>query len=179
VADAVIAAKECMMKKSIVLGVVLSVLSLTFGLGYAEDPLTCGIQTITGNFLTAVGGGGRITDVIHSDATILNSWEKFTLVDSGDGAYGLRTITGNYLTAVGGGGRITDVIHSDAVNLLAWEKFTPLALGNGYYALVTINGHYLTAVGGGGRITDVIHSDATQIGAWEKFRFICLVGFGE
>jgi hypothetical protein len=117
-----------MMKKSIVLGVVLSVLSLTFGLGYAEDPLTCGIQTITGNFLTAVGGGGRITDVIHSDATILDAWEKFTLVDSGDGAYGLRTITGHYLTAVGGGGRITDVIHSDATHIGDWEKFRFICL---------------------------------------------------
>ena len=38
-------------------------------------PTTCTIQTFnTGNFLTAVGGGGRTSDVIHSDATVARSW---------------------------------------------------------------------------------------------------------
>ena len=35
------------------------------------------IATIDGHFLTAVGGGGRTTDTIHSDATVANGWEKF------------------------------------------------------------------------------------------------------
>jgi hypothetical protein len=35
------------------------------------------IGTIDGHFLTAVGGGGRTTDTIHSDATVANGWEKF------------------------------------------------------------------------------------------------------
>jgi hypothetical protein len=35
------------------------------------------IATIDGHYLTAVGGGGRTTDVIHSDATAANGWEKF------------------------------------------------------------------------------------------------------
>jgi hypothetical protein len=35
------------------------------------------IQTIDGHFLTAVDGGGRTTDTIHSDATAINGWEKF------------------------------------------------------------------------------------------------------
>ncbi len=35
------------------------------------------IQTINGHYLTAVGGGGRTTDAIHSDATRVGSWEKF------------------------------------------------------------------------------------------------------
>ncbi|MHA3019774.1 fascin domain-containing protein [Mycobacterium sp. BMJ-28] len=35
------------------------------------------IGTIDGHFLTAVGGGGRTTDTIHSDATAANGWEKF------------------------------------------------------------------------------------------------------
>ena len=37
------------------------------------------VQTIDGHYLTAVGGGGRITDTIHSDATVLNSWERFRI----------------------------------------------------------------------------------------------------
>jgi hypothetical protein len=141
-------------------------------------PVTgCVFQTINGHYLTAVGGGGRITDVIHTDATSIGSWEKFTLVDSGDGSpnihYGFQTFHGFYLTAVSGGGRITDVIHSDATHLLDWEKLSLVSLGYGMYAIQTINGHFLTAVDGGGRITDTIHSDAPWIRAWEKFRVTC------
>ena len=137
----------------------------------------CVFQTVNGHYVTAVGGGGRTTDVIHTDATRIGSWEKFTLIDSGSGTpviqYGLQTTNGHYLTAVGGGGRITDVIHSDATQLQAWEKLTLNSLGSGVYDIQTINGHYLTAVGGGGRITDTIHSDATRVGAWEKFQVSC------
>jgi hypothetical protein len=140
-------------------------------------PKTCTFQTVDGHYVTAVGGGGRITDVIHTDAVRAAAWEQFTLIDSGDGSpsthYGVRTVNGHYLTAVGGGGRITDVIHSDATLLQAWEKFTLIPLGNDSFAIQTINGHYLTAVGGGGRITDTIHSDATRIAGWETFRVQC------
>ena len=45
----------------------------------------CVFQTVNGHYLTAVGGGGRTTDVIHTDATRIGSWEKFTLIDSGRG----------------------------------------------------------------------------------------------
>jgi hypothetical protein len=137
----------------------------------------CVFQTVNGHYLTAVGGGGRTTDVIHTDATQIGAWEKFTLVDSDSGTapieYGIETVNGHYLTAVGGGDRITDVIHSDATQLQAWEKFTLYSLGGGVYDIQTIDGHYLTAVGGGGRITDTIHSDATTVGAWEKFTITC------
>jgi hypothetical protein len=139
-------------------------------------PVVCAIQTVNGHYLTAVGGGGRITDVIHTDATRVGSWEKFTLVDQGAGSpiqYGIQTVNGHYLTAVGGGGRITDVIHSDATQVRGWEIFYLDSLGDGQYAIKTSKGNYLTAVGGGGRTTDTIHSDATRIGSWEKFKVIC------
>ncbi len=142
----------------------------------ANAPVTCAIKTWNGHYLTAVGGGGRITDVIHSDAVRIRSWEKFTLYDQGVGSpihYGIRTWNGHYLTAVDGGGRITDVIHSDATQVLNWETFILVPVGSNYYGIQTYNGHYLTAVDGGGRITDVIHSDATQLQAWEKFRLSC------
>ena len=43
-----------------------------------NGPITCTFQTSNGHYLTAVGGGGRTTDVIHSDATRVGSWERFT-----------------------------------------------------------------------------------------------------
>jgi hypothetical protein len=134
-------------------------------------PSTCAFQTVnTRNFVTAVGAGGRTTDVIHTDATGVGSWERFTLVPVGDGVhYGLRTSNGHYLTAVGGGGRSTDAIHSDATSLRDWEKFTVVRWGGDGYAIQTIDGHYLTAVGGGGRTSDTIHSNATAVNSWELF----------
>jgi hypothetical protein len=160
----------------------LSILTLS-AFGYSSlseacnGPVTCAFKTYNGHYVTAVGGGGRTTNVIHTDATKIRSWEKFTLIDSCDGnsiiAYGIQTVNGHFLTAVGGGGRITDVIHSDATQLQAWEKFTLLSQGNDIYAIQTVDGHYVTAVSGGGRITDVIHTDATKIGNWEKFTVKC------
>lgn len=158
----------------------ISRLILAFGLcavAQTAQGSICTFQTYNGHFLTAVGGGGRTTDVIHSDATWQRSWEMFRLVNSRDGSsptrYGILTMNRHFLTAVDGGGRTTDVIHSDATALRAWEKFQFIYLGNQVYAIKTVNGHYLTAVDGGGRITDVIHSDAIRIGNWEKFRLRC------
>lgn len=155
------------------------VLALQLGApAFADNaPVNCYIQTYNGRYLTAVGGGGRLNDTIHSDATQAKAWEKFTLVDIGAGTpnitYGIRTVKGYYLTAVDGGGRINNVLHTDATKVKGWEEFQLQSLGGGYFAIKTYNGRYLTAVGGGGRITDVIHSDATRIGNWEKFRFRC------
>jgi len=168
--------KEKNMKTLFMLGLILSAISLNTA-NAQNAPLTCFIKTYSGHYLTAVGGGGRITDVIHSDATKALAWEKFTLVDSGKGTpiitYGIRTVKGYWLNAVDGGGRITNVMHSDATKLRDWEEFQLISLGGGYFAIRTYRGYYLTAVGGGGRITDVIHSDAKKIGNWEKFRFQC------
>jgi hypothetical protein len=137
----------------------------------------CAIKTVNGHYLTAVDGGGRITDVLHTNATIVQSWEKFALVDTGTGGsihyYGIRTVNGHYLTAVGAGGRSTDVIHSDATQLQNWEKFRFNPLGGDVYDIQTYNGHFLTAVDGGNRITDTIHSDAIRVGSWERFTVVC------
>ena len=141
---------------------------------------SCTFQTPLGYYLTAVGGGGRTTDVIHTDARQVGSWERFNLYYQGySNVYAIQTsVTFSYLTAVGGGGRTTDVIHSDAIRPQAWERFNLVLLGVrndgvGLFALQTVDGHYLTAVGEGGRTTDTIHSDATRIQAWEEFYVSC------
>lgn len=138
------------------------------------------IQTMTQTFLTAVNGGGKITDVIHTDATGIGSWERFRLLGGGGygpsrGQYVIQTVSGNYLTAVNGGGLPgpvggTDPVHTDATQIGSWEHFR---FGLDQYgwrnSIQTVNGHYLTAVGGGGKITDAIHTDAVQADAWEYF----------
>jgi hypothetical protein len=74
--------------------------------------------------VTTVGGGGRTTDVIHSNATWLLGWEKFQFNSLGGGWYDIQTTDGHYLTAVGGGGYSSgDTLHTNATQVGAWEEF--------------------------------------------------------
>jgi hypothetical protein len=46
--------------------------------GYVALP-GCVLQASLGYYVTAVDGGGRTTDTIHSDTTRAGSWEDFTI----------------------------------------------------------------------------------------------------
>lgn len=100
------------------------------------------LQTSGGNFITAVSGGGRSSDVIHTDATDIAAWEEFQIA-SFDGVWSsIQTTSKNFLTAVGGGGHQTDAIHSDAVTVSDWETFQirkagDLGSGFQYYLIPT------------------------------------------
>jgi hypothetical protein len=153
-------------------------------------------------FLTAVGGGGRTANAVHTNAKTPSAWETFKLwVDpttristpenpEGFFPYAIQTASGNYLTAVDGGGlSSSNVLHTDAKQAFAWEKFglipqiPPFAIypqyynltkdSPWYYAIATEKGNYLTALGGGGRVHEpTLHTDARQIKSWELFRLI-------
>ncbi len=168
------------MKASLTLGSLVLALILAPAAFAQNGPITCSIQAYDGHYLSAVGGGNRTTDVIHSDASNVSGWERFTLVDLGKGTpnitYGIKVKNGQFLSAVGGGGRVQDVIHSNASMPQGWEEFQLISLGNGYYAIQTLNGNYVTAVNSGGlstQVNDVLHTDATKVGSWEKFRLNC------
>ena len=45
-----------------------------------EGFLQYAIQTEDGTYITAVGGGGRSSDVLHTDATQPSTWEQFGLI---------------------------------------------------------------------------------------------------
>jgi hypothetical protein len=107
----------------------------------SAEPLTPvgGLQELDGQFafmttpkdtfLTAVGGGGRTTDTIHTDATVPRSWEMFRLWSTNvSGFYGIQTLNGHFVTAVDAGGRTTDTIHTDATVVASWELFAPVPL---------------------------------------------------
>jgi hypothetical protein len=167
--------KENFMKLFMMLAAFM--LTFHFNAQATNAPLRCTIQAYDGHYLTAVGGGGRTYEAIHTNARMARSWESFVLIDTGEGSpikYGIQTASGNFLTAVGGGGRTTDVIHSDAVQIRDWEKFTFNSLGFGWYSIQTINGRYLTAVNSGGlAIPDALHTDAVRVDRWEKFKVTC------
>jgi hypothetical protein len=81
-----------------------------------------------GDYLTAISGGGRTTEVIESNRTQVQAWEKFTLVPLSLGWYAIQANDGHYLTAVDSGGRTTDTIHSNATQIQAWEESGSTAL---------------------------------------------------
>ncbi|WP_428492735.1 fascin domain-containing protein [Rhodopila sp.] len=92
------------------------------------------LQTLSGNFVTAVNGGGiggpnDGTSPVHSDATTQGGWETFTfnLDDTANPpTVQIQTSNGNYLTSVNGGGvggPNTMPIHTDGTSVAGWESF--------------------------------------------------------
>jgi hypothetical protein len=124
--------------------------------------------SISSYFVTAVGGGGKTTDVLHTDAVKPSAWEKFTLwfVPS-TGEYGIQTLNGEFLFATNGGdlaslfpfgNQEVDTIQSTAEYIIDYERFkiSPyLSQGfpAGSFTIQTVRGFYLIAVGDG-RQTD-------------------------
>jgi hypothetical protein len=113
-------------------------------------------QTFDNHYVTAVDGGGRTSDVIHTDATQIQAWEEFGLepVDPSHTILSIRTATGNFMTAVGLGGKVTDAIHTDAVQVQDWEKFKighvgDLGSGYRYYIVPDAPGVPMCARNGG------------------------------
>lgn len=129
------------------------------------------VQTFGGHFLTAVDGGGQISNAVHTDARQVGTWEKFRLLSgAGPRQLAIQASRGNYVTAVNGGGLTLDALHTDATQIAAWEQFRLIPDQYGWrHAVQTVNGHYLTAVGAGGKTMDAIHADALKIGNWEEF----------
>jgi hypothetical protein len=141
------------------------------------------IRTWSGHYLTAVGGGGRTVDTIHTDAVQVGSWEKFRLwvVDRTNSKYAIQTTSGNFLTAVGGGGQTTDVLHTNATQVQSWEIFrlvnNPMHYGT--YAIQTASGNFLTALGGGGHADPpAVHTDATTVDDWETYSLLKIGDLG-
>jgi hypothetical protein len=135
------------------------------------------IQTASGNYLTAVNGGGNTSDVLHTDATTPLAWETFGLIpqvpplsiyppffDMAQDApwyYAIATDKGNYLTALGGGGQSDDpALHSDATKVNTWELFRLICSGprisGRQYALRPVSGGGLVAVDGGGKAQNAL-----------------------
>jgi len=86
------------------------------------------IQTVNGNYLTAVNGGGldygtTQTDNIHTDATVAKAWEQFTFVDRGDSTYCIQTVSGYFLGKRTYGGSAEGEYSTDISDINAATKF--------------------------------------------------------
>lgn len=94
---------------------------------------TFALKTSNGNYLTAVGGGGKggpndPTSSVHTDATWVGPWETLVFRQLVNGSFAICTNDGFYLTAVNGGGwgegANAKPIHTDATKIGPWETFT-------------------------------------------------------
>jgi hypothetical protein len=141
------------------------------------------VQTqLKGRYLTAVNGGGKTTDVIHTDAIQPRGWEKFKFwVDSATRQYyAFQTVNSHFITANNAGGLTTNTILSTATAITGWEMFKLLPQSPfPSYAIQTLRGFFLTAVGGGGHSSgDTIHTDAVKAAEWEKYNIFRCSDFG-
>lgn len=166
---------------------------IDLGVGIPAAPTYYGLQTIKGNYLTAMGAGGKYQDALHSNATEIKGWEQFRIVKCGDlGSayeYGIMAANGDFLGASNGGGSSNYVVLSYPSDV--GTRFKLIRQSDGTYAFQTGNGvNYLTALGGGGQVqkymkcgfrltgaclegfSKIFHTDATQVKAWEKFRVV-------
>jgi hypothetical protein len=153
-----------------------------------SSPWYYAIATNTGNYLTALGGGGHTDPSMHSDATKIGAWELFRLIKCGElmsgYQYAIRRIEGLTMGAEGGGGKFTHGLvlgYSMSVEADSVEKFRLIEQTDGSYAIQTPSGNYVTAVAGGGipaldkelgSAADVFHTNAVQVQSWEKFRIL-------
>jgi|tagenome__1003787_1003787.scaffolds.fasta_scaffold20937770_1 hypothetical protein len=136
----------------------------------------------SGNYLTAVGGGGKTSNALHTDATQVRGWEWFQPVrvgyDLGDGlSYFMVPLSGaRPLVAVNGGGETQLAISMMGINQnhpLQYAVFRFEKQPNNTYALRTASGNYVTADQGGGRQAglDTLQTNRTQPREWEQFVF--------
>ena len=160
-----------------------------FALNGAAQDGTFSIQTETGNFVTAVGGGGHATRAFHTDATKASTWEKFYLLKTGDlgsgHQYAIRpTGTGNipgkgetlsYLTALNGGNRVLNAMTANSP-LVDNSKFRLSKQPDGSFAFHTPNGFTLLTADNGGGLAhgtpqmDNLITTKAQVQDWEKFK---------
>jgi len=171
---------------------------LYLGIGSPAAPTYYAIQTIKGNYLTAVNAGGRYQDALHTDATQIKGWEQFRIVKCGDPGsgyeYAVQAADGNFLASETYQGKTWVGLNNNPSE--PEMKLKLIRQGDGTFALQSTNGRYITALGGGGQVekydrkywtpdcgglfggpcvggsTPIFHTDATQVQAWEKFRVI-------
>lgn len=121
---------------------------------------TTTLQTSTGFYLTAEGGGCGLIDATRHDA---GPWETFAIEATPEGDIALRTADGHYLTAENGGGA---ALSASRTSRGIWETFRPVQVDGGW-ALQTADGkHYLRAELGGGQAVNAAGPDAS---AWQTF----------
>ena len=97
------------------------------------------LRAANGQYVCAEGGGGG---EVFANRSAVAAWEKFRLMDLGDGNVALRAANGQYVCAENGGG---SKLVANRNSIGAWETFRVIERGSGNIALQVANGQYVCA----------------------------------
>jgi hypothetical protein len=100
-----------------------------------------------------------------ANRTAVGPWERFLVVDAGNGNIALRAQANNQYVCADNGGNSALIANRTAVGL--WESFAEVNAGNGKIALrALVNSRYVCAENAG---ANPLIANRTSIGGWESF----------
>ncbi|WBB73706.1 S8 family serine peptidase [Micromonospora sp. WMMD1128] len=118
---------------------------------------------INGLHVTADSAGNK---ALVARGTSVGAWEKYDVVDAGDGLYGLRATVNNKFVTADSAGNKPLIARADTIG--AWEKFQIADNNDGSVSLkAAVNGKYVTAPSA----TSPLIASKAAIGTAEKFDF--------
>ena len=119
---------------------------------------TIWLQGNNGGYLSSKGGVGAM----WTNATVVQGWNKFLVVDAGNGKIALSNI-GLYVSSENGEKSIT----CNRPTVQGWEVFDWISNSDGTVSLRGNNGLYVSSENGVAEMT----CTRTTIGGWEKFNW--------
>ncbi|ADE53100.1 glycoside hydrolase family 16 [Coraliomargarita akajimensis DSM 45221] len=120
-----------------------------------------------GSIVSLKGTNGKFVSsedgkkTMNCNRSAVGAWEKFTVVDAGNGQVALKGSNNQYVSSENG----VSFMNCNRASLGAWEKFTAVDAGNGQIALKGTNNKYVSSENG----TKSMNCNRASLGAWEKF----------
>jgi hypothetical protein len=123
----------------------------------ASQDWTITLKGSNGRFVTSADGQAAMTcNTINAQA-----WEKFDVVDAGNGKVALRGNNGRFVSSENG----TAPMRCNRPEIGAWETFTWVDLGNYKFALQGSNGRFICSENG----TTGMMCNRETVSEWETF----------
>ncbi|MDA3893917.1 MAG: family 16 glycosylhydrolase [Salinivirgaceae bacterium] len=127
---------------------------------YEADPVwTISLQGSNGQFVSSENG----QSAMMCNRPSADGWEKFDVIDAGDGKIALRGTNGLYVSSENG----QSAMMCNRNSIGGWEAFKWVDLGNYQFALQGSNGMYVSSENG----TTGMMCNRNSIGGWETFTF--------
>ncbi|WP_378175602.1 hypothetical protein [Aquimarina sp. SS2-1] len=127
---------------------------------YTSIPVGATIALIANNGRYVSSENGK--KPIIANRTRIGSWEKFLVVDAGNGKIALKGNNGKYISSENG----EKPMHCNVRHLGAWQKFKVVDFGNGKIALKGSNRRYVSSEDG----KKPMICNRREARSWEKFK---------
>ncbi|PRD48887.1 lectin [Sphingobacterium haloxyli] len=117
---------------------------------------------VNGKYVCADDGGNS---PLIADRTSAGQWEKFTIVDAGNGKIALRSLANNQYVCADNGGASPLIANRTVIG--SYETFTEVDAGNGNIGLLAdVNNKYVCADNSG---NSPLIANRTSVDEWESF----------